>query len=223
MTEHVLVVAAHSDDEALGCGGTIAKHVASGDIVHVVFMTNGVEARRHWDQDDMTRRKAAADRAKEILGICSLTYFDFPDNQTDKVPLLNIVQKLEEVTTAINPTIVYTHHHGDLNIDHRNTFEAVMTACRPLPDSQVRCILGYEVLSSTEWAAPGVNAFTPSFFIDISNHLDTKLKALAAYEEEMRLSPHTRSIAHAECLARHRGHSVGVDAAEAFCVYRIIQ
>ena len=160
--------------------------------------------------------------AKKILGIGSITQFDFPDNQTDTVPLLSIVQSIEEVMAAIKPTTIYTHHRGDLNIDHRIVFEAVMTACRPVPNSSVRRILGYEVLSSTEWAAPGRDAFAASYFVDISDYLDTKLEALAAYEEEMRSPPHSRSVAHVESLARHRGHSVGVDAAEAFGVYRII-
>lgn len=222
MTERVLVVAAHSDDEALGCGGTIARHVASGDIVELVVITNGVSARQKSTQKDAMQREEAAARAQTILGISSITQFDYPDNQTDTVPFLSIVQSLEKVTAAFQPTTIYTHHCGDLNVDHRVVFEAVMTACRPVPNSSVKRILGYEVLSSTEWAASGKDLFAPAYFVDISEHLDTKLEALAAYEDEMRMPPHSRTIAHAELLARHRGYSVGLDAAEAFGVYRII-
>lgn len=141
----------------------------------------------------------------------------------DSVPLLEIVQKLEPIIEEIRPTVICTHHHGDLNIDHRLTHAAVMTACRPIPGSFVREIYGFEVLSSTEWATTRESPFLPNYFVDISQQLQTKLKALEAYAEEMREVPHSRSIQHAEVLARHRGFGIGVDAAEAFEVYRIIR
>jgi LmbE family N-acetylglucosaminyl deacetylase len=140
----------------------------------------------------------------------------------DSVPLLDIVQDLEPLIQRIAPRLVYTHHHGDLNIDHQMTQRAVMTACRPQPGRSVKEIYGFEVLSSTEWALPQHAPFLPNFFIDISTHLPSKLQALAAYGEEMQLAPHSRSLEHIEFLARHRGHSMGLKAAEAFVVYRII-
>lgn len=140
----------------------------------------------------------------------------------DSVPLLEIVQKLEPIIREVQPSVVYTHHHGDLNIDHRLTHAAVMTACRPVPGSSVREIYGFEVLSSTEWATQKSLSFLPDYFVDITHQLRIKLDALGVYAEEMRNPPHSRSMAHAEVLAHHRGYSVGVDAAEAFEVYRII-
>jgi N-acetylglucosamine malate deacetylase 1 len=219
----ILVVAAHADDEALGCGGTIARHVEEGDAVHLVLMADGVHSRRESSKADFARRIEASKRAQSILGISFTQSLDLPDNKMDSIPLLEIVQKLEPILEEIQPSVVYTHHHGDLNIDHRLTHAAVMTACRPVPGSSVREIYDFEVLSSTEWATQRSSLFLPDYFIDITQQLRTKLDALEAYAEEMRKPPHSRSMAHAEVLAHHRGYSVGVDAAEAFEVYRIIR
>ena len=219
----VLVVAAHADDEALGCGGTIARHVEEGDAVHLVLMADGVHSRTESSEADFARRIEASKRAQSILGISSSQSLELPDNQMDSAPLLEIVQKLEPILEEIQPSIVYTHHHGDLNIDHRLTHAAVITACRPVPDSSVREIYGFEVLSSTEWATQQDSPFLPDYFVDITQQLQTKLYALEAYAEEMRKTPHSRSMAHVEVLAHHRGYSIGVDAAEAFEVYRIVR
>ena len=141
----------------------------------------------------------------------------------DSIPLLDIVQALEPVVQRIAPSVIYTHHHGDLNIDHRRTQEAVMTACRPQPGCTVKEIYGFEVLSSTEWATPQTEPFTPALYVNISTQLPSKLAALKAYAEEMRSTPHSRSVEHVEVLAQHRGYSIGVQAAEAFVVYRMIR
>jgi LmbE family N-acetylglucosaminyl deacetylase len=219
----VLVVAAHADDEALGCGGTIARHVEEGDAVHLVLMADGVQSRRESSEADLARRIEASKQAQSILGISFSQSLELPDNKMDSVPLLEIVQKLEPILAEIQPSVVYTHHHGDLNIDHGLTQAAVMTACRPVPGSSVREIYGFEVLSSTEWSIQQASPFLPDYYVDITRQFRTKLNALEAYAEEMRTPPHSRSMAHAEVLARHRGYSIGVDAAEAFQVYRIIR
>jgi len=219
----VLVVAAHADDEALGCGGTIARHLEEGDAVHLVLMADGVCSRKDVSKEDLKRCVEASKRAQSILGASSSQSLELPDNLMDSVPLLEIVQKLEPILSGIQPSIIYTHHHGDLNVDHRLTHTAVMTACRPLPGSSVREIYGFEVLSSTEWATHQDSPFLPNYIVDITQQLRTKLYALEAYAEEMRKPPHSRSMDHAEVLAHHRGYSIGVDAAEAFEVYRIIR
>ena len=219
----VLVVVAHADDEALGCGGTLARHVSEGDIVHLVLMTDGVSARSSASSQDVDRRTDAMRAAQNILGIESIDVLGFPDNQMDSIALLEIVQKLELVIERLRPSVIYTHHHGDLNIDHRLTYEAVMTACRPVPGMSVRKIYGIEILSSTEWGTAQRAPFLPTLFVDITDQLAIKVSALEAYADEMRLPPHSRNILHAEVLARHRGYSVGMEAAEAFTVYRILQ
>lgn len=219
----VLVVAAHADDEALGCGGTIARHVAEGDEVHLVLMADGVSSRPGRSELELNRRIDASGVAQAELGIATVERADFPDNKMDGVPLLAVVQRLETVLEKIKPSVIYTHHHGDLNIDHRLTHAAVMTACRPLPETSVREILGFEALSSTEWVASRELSFAPNYFVDISRFLAIKLRALGAYSDEMRQAPHSRSFEHIEVLARHRGYSIGVGAAEAFEIYRMVR
>ena len=219
----VLIAAAHADDEALGCGGTVAKHAAQGDKVFTVFMADGVTSRINSNTADHSSRRMAAENAKSILGICRNYYLDWPDNRLDSVAMLDIVQGLEPIIQELQPDIIYTHHHGDLNIDHRLTHEAVLTACRPSPGSTVREIYTFEVMSSTEWANPSLAPFLPNHFVDISGFLGTKRRALEAYRQELRPAPHSRSIDHMEHLARHRGHSVGFDAAEAFVAIRTLR
>lgn len=222
MNETVLVVAAHSDDEALGCAGTIAKHISSGDTAHVVFMTNGIGARRLMEEE-VVARQAAAQKVCNILSVASMQNLNFPDNKMDSVPLLDITQALEKIISEIQPKIVYTHHVGDLNVDHQVTHKAVMTACRPQPGFSVKEIYSFEVLSSTEWQTPGLQSFTPNMFVDISRHIESKRKILEVYSEEMRKPPHSRSIENAIRQSALRGSAVGVEYAEAFVTLREIK
>jgi N-acetylglucosamine malate deacetylase 1 len=223
MIRNILIVAAHTDDEALGCGGTITRHVAEGDSVCAVFMTDGVSSRPSAHKHDRNLRMEAARQAHEILGLDKVHYLELPDNRMDGLPLLDVIQPLEKIMREYAPEVIYTHHRGDLNIDHRITHQAVITACRPQPGHCVREIYGFEVLSSTDWSFARQEAFVPNVFVDISPYLSTKLKALQAYQSEMRSAPHTRSMEHAELLARHRGYKVGVEAAEAFEAVRIVR
>lgn len=219
----ILIVAAHPDDEVLGCGGSLARLTKQGTEVHVTFMADGVFSRNKSSPTQLNKRKLAAEKARKILGYQRCYFLDFPDNQMDQVPLLVIVQKLEALIKKYQPEIIFTHFHGDLNVDHRITQQAVMTACRPVPGCSVKKIYGFEIPSSTEWATPGDSPFCPTFFMDISSFLHKKMKALKAYSSEMREPPHARSLCNVEFLARNRGHAMGIKAAEAFVVYRHIQ
>jgi len=216
----VLVVAAHSDDEALGCGGAIARHVADKDSVDVVFLADGVTSRTGANTPGMAQRLAAAESARKILGITNSHYLGLPDNRLDSLPLIDIVQPLEKIISDIQPDIVYTHHHGDLNVDHRIACQTVLTACRPLPSQSVRAIYGYEVVSSTGWGVGHDSGFVPNVYVDITLYLNKKIEALRAYDCEMRDFPHARSYEHVEALARHRGNTVGLEVAEAFVLFR---
>lgn len=222
MNKVILVIAAHPDDEALGCSGTIAKHVSNGDIVHILFMTNGVSSRTSNKENIIARKKYSEDSC-QILRITSISYLDFPDNKMDTVPLLEIVQSIEKRINHLAPSIIYTHHIGDLNIDHQFTHKAVMTACRPQPNFCVKEIYAFEVLSSTEWQSTYVQPFLPSVFIDISEHIEEKHRSLNAYAEEMRPPPHSRSIENTLNLAKTRGAIIGVEYAEAFISLRQIK
>lgn len=224
MTQSILILAAHPDDEVLGCGGTIAKLAGEGAIVHVAFLADGVFSRAGEptvDQLELSARRAAAQRACEILGVKSVSFGDFPDNRMDTIPLLDITQAVEALISGHQPEMVFTHHAGDVNIDHRRLHEAVVTASRPQLGHPVKTLLCFEVPSSTEWQLPGsAPAFTPNWFVDISATLVLKLAALEAYADELRAWPHPRSLQGVEHLAHWRGATVGVDAAEAFILGR---
>ena len=223
MNNSVLVVAAHPDDEVLGCGGTIIKHAERGDEINLLFMTNGVSSRSETSDEDIKNRLKASKLANSVLGVNSVKYLDFPDNAMDSIPLLNIVKEVELLVNKLKPSIVYTHHFGDLNVDHQLTNDAVMTACRAKPNSTVKEIYGFEVLSSTEWSNPKKAVFNPTLFIDISKQFQKKIKAVKVYANEIESPPHSRSIEHIEVLAKHRGYSIGNDKSEAFEVYRILR
>lgn len=220
----ILVLAAHPDDEALGCGGTIAKLVDKGATVHVAFLADGVLSRsgeQNAQQLELTVRRTAAKKACEILGVKSVSFGDYPDNRMDTISLLDITKAVEILIMMHQPETVFTHHFGDVNIDHRCLHEAVVTACRPQHGQPVKTLLCFEVPSSTEWQLPGsAPAFTPNWFVDISGSLDRKLAALECYATELRSWPHPRSRRGVEHLAHWRGATIGVDAAEAFILGR---
>jgi len=222
MSKTVLIVAAHTDDEVLGCGGTIARHVAEGDNVYAVFLTDGVSSRLNFEESDLGLRESSAENARSILGIIKNYYFEFPDNRLDNIPLIDVIKKIEAIVDLIMPEIIYTHHNYDLNIDHRIAHQAVLTACRPIPGSTVQTIYTFEIMSSTDWQTPSSNSFQPIHFVDITDYLEIKENALNAYELEMRNVPHSRSVMHQKYLAYHRGFTVGVEAAEAFSIVRSI-
>lgn len=225
---NILVVVSHPDDEVLGCGGTIAKHSRQGDKVHVLILAEGATSRdsqrnRKSRQSDLLSLTEAAQQANQFLGGASISLYDFPDNRMDSCDLLDIVKVVEKAIDEHYPEIVYTHHGGDLNIDHRRVHEAVLTATRPLPSSSVKTLLFFEIPSSTEWQAP-ISAlnFAPNWFVDISDTLNLKLEALEFYKSEMRPWPHPRSITAVNHLAHWRGAIVGTAAAEAFILGRNI-
>jgi len=222
----VLVVAAHADDEALGCGATLAAHTDDGDEVAALFMTNGVGSRPSAGTGDIQKRRIAMKQAMDILGVRRHQLQDFPDNALDTVPLLAIVKAIESFCRDWGqPHIVYTHYHGDLNVDHQLAHRATMTCFRPQAQTATHpsMILSFEVLSSTGWlGSAAAVGFQPNYFRDITKTLERKLEALRAYAQEMRPWPHARSLKAVEHLARYRGASVGLDAAEGFMVERIV-
>jgi len=223
---NVLVVSAHPDDEVLGCGGAIAKHITQGDQVHILILAEGATSRnlerdRQLFHEELSALETAAHQASKILGVNSLSLHDFPDNRMDSCDLLDIVKTIEQSIGQYQPQIVYTHHAGDVNIDHQLIHQATVTACRPVPNQPVQSLLFFEIPSSTEWQTSGsALPFIPNWFVDISETLECKLKALEVYESEMRPYPHPRSLESVEYLARWRGATIGVKAAEAFMLGR---
>lgn len=227
MPQTLLIVAAHPDDEVLGCAGTVATWVRAGATAHVTILGEG-ETSRHATRDvgqsagagALAGLRRAADDAARVLGVASVRVEAFPDNRFDTVALLDLVKVVEARIAEVRPDTVLTHHRSDGNIDHQRTFAAVLTACRPLPGRTVRALLSFETPSATEWNIP--QTFDPRVFIDISETLAVKHEALRAYATEMREWPHPRSHDGLDALAAWRGATVGVRAAEAFEVIRMI-
>ena len=217
MKENVMVVCAHGDDEVIGCGGTIAKHIQDGDKVHVLIMADGVSSRNAVHQDYQKRNEAVL-KAADILGhtVTQLAYFD---NEMDSYTQLQIVKSIESEFAEHKPTIVYTHWPHDLNVDHRVTSMCTAVACRPIPGSFIERLFYFEVMSSTEWQTNG-EIFNPNWFVDISLTIDIKLAALKCYDVEMRPYPHARSRDSVIYNSYRRGSSVGRFCAEAFILAR---
>ena len=224
----ILVVAAHPDDEILGCGGTMAKHVKQGHQVNVLIMAEGVTSRdstrnRKKRKNELSELTKAAKIANDLIGVKSLHLHDFPDNRLDSMDLLDLIIVIESYINKYQPSIVYTHHRGDVNIDHTIVHDAVLAATRPQPGHCVKTLLFFESASSTEWRPPqSIISFHPNWFIDISDTLEIKLQALEAYAGEMRTFPHPRSFDAMRYLSKWRGANVGIDSCEAFILGRNI-
>jgi LmbE family N-acetylglucosaminyl deacetylase len=220
----ILVVAAHPDDEVLGCGGTIAKHARAGDRVHILILAEGSTSRKGTrskglasSSAELRKLRDAARQAGKILGAAGVALEGLPDNRLDGLELLDVVKRIEKLIAVVRPSAVYTHHSGDVNIDHRIAHDAVIAAVRPQPGNPVSGLFFFETPSSTEWRPPNsAPGFLPTHFVDIAETLDLKMAALRAYSSEMRPWPHPRSYRAIEHLARWRGATVGREAAEAF-------
>lgn len=228
MSKRILVVAAHPDDELLGVGGTISSRVAAGDEAFALILGEGQTSR--WNTRDeapqevlSTLRDDSMRAAKEI-GFSGVYFESFPDNRFDSVALLDIVKLVESHIDELQPQVVYTHHGGDLNIDHQRTFQAVLVATRPMSDCSVDELYAFETLSATEWNMGNpASAFVPNVFVDITESIEAKCRGLECYETELRTFPHPRSVEGVRALAAYRGSISGFNYAEAFQLVRMLQ
>jgi LmbE family N-acetylglucosaminyl deacetylase len=222
-----LVLAAHPDDEVLGCGGTAAGLSESGDL-WIGILGEGIAARYTCSEEapksDLHRLKEEARSSGKILGAKEVVFASLPDNRFDTVAMLDIVKIVEGWVKDFEPDVVYTHHDGDLNVDHSATFRAVLTATRPMIGETVREVYAFEVASSTEWAFQSIGQpFRPNTFVDITATIDRKIEALEAYAQEVREFPHPRSAVALRATANRWGAAVGVEAAEAFELIRAVR
>lgn len=213
----VLIVAAHPDDEVLAMGGTIAKHIQRGDQVQMVFLATGILARYRSNQAQVKQLHQDARRVAKILGVPPPQFESFPDNQMDSVPLLRIVKKIEKYIEKIRPEIIYTHNPKELNIDHKITYQAVITATRPFAH-QLKAIYAFSVPEANMYNFPF--EFAPNHFVDINETLKQKIKAMEAYSSEVRQVPHVRSIEGIKIVAAYYGFMAGVKYAEPFILIR---
>ena len=221
----VLVVAAHPDDEVLGCGATMARMAAEGHEVHIAILAEGITSRyRRREEADpalLERLHAQSRKAAGILGAKDITLHGLADNRLDATPILDVVKIVESLIEKIVPERVYTHHGGDLNIDHCVVSRAVLTATRPVSGCPVKEVYFFEVPSSTDWAFQQFDSsFRANVFVDISQTLEAKVRAMACYEGESRAFPHPRSAEALRATGQRWGSVAGCAAAEAFQLVR---
>ena len=226
----ILIVVAHPDDELLGLGASMNRLINEyGVKTHVVVLGEGITSRS--DQRDTIKWKTELDihrrnihKAQAAIGYHSLSVYDLPDNRFDSIPLLDIIKIIEKEKQLFKPDVIFTHHGGDLNIDHQRTFEAVITACRPMEFETVKTIITFETPSGTEWrASSDPKHFIPNIFIEVSeDNLNAKIKGMESYEFEKRPYPHPRSPEALKIQAQRWGIANGKDYAEAFCLIREI-
>ncbi len=222
----IVVFAAHPDDELLGVGGTVRRLANEGKEVRAVILAEGITSRKDerldTAQSELLELQDDARKAAKIVGYQSIDFCGLPDNRMDSVDLLDIVKIITKYVEKYNPDTIFTHHYGDLNIDHRLTCEAVLTACRPVNGNRVKRIYGFEILSSTEWNYTYENPFRPNVYFDITNTFNAKIQGMRCYKNELAKYPHPRSEEAIESLGRVRGSNVGVDFAEGFTLFREI-
>jgi len=188
LLKRVLVIAAHPDDELLGCGGTVALHAENGDEVTSVIVCEG-ESLRYGE--DGVGQKDHIQAAGQVLGVKEVRTLKFPDQKLDTFTLTDIITPLEQVVEDVRPDVVYTQYGGDINRDHELLFKAMLVATRPM-EEYIEAIFAFDTASSTEWAYP--RTFVPDTWVDISTTVQKKLDAMACYESEVRDYPHPRSL-----------------------------
>lgn len=222
--KNILVVAAHPDDELLGLGGTIRRLTNDGAVANAVILAEGItsrgDTRDEADKNILIELQHDAKAAANEVGYKNIEFCGCPDNRMDEMALLDVIKIVSKYVEKYQPDTIFTHFHGDLNIDHQMVNEAVLTACRPVDENPVKRIYAFETASSTEWNYRYAEPFTPNVYFDITDTVDAKIKGMAYYESEKRESPHPRSSEALRALAEYRGSNVGVKYAEAFMLLR---
>jgi LmbE family N-acetylglucosaminyl deacetylase len=212
--KRVLVIAAHPDDEVLGCGGTVALHTRHGHETTTLIVCEGESLRYGNGTVKLTSHSMSA---AEKLGVKDVRLLGFPDQKLDTLTLTQIITPIEKIVQEIKPHVIYCQHGEDINLDHQLVFKAVLVATRPTVTS-VTAVYSFDTASSTEWAYP--RTFVPDTWVDISSTLKIKLQAMSCYETELREYPHPRSLRALDNKARAWGNQSCMDAAEVFMTVR---
>lgn len=226
-----MIVVAHPDDELLGLGATMHKLIHQTEVTtHVVILGEGLTARsderdvEKW-KEELQKHRDDIKAAQREIGYHSVSIYDFPDNRFDTVALLDLIKVVEKEKSDFQPDIIFTHHGGDVNIDHQRTFEAVITACRPMKDEITKTIITFETPSGTEWrASTDPRHFIPNWYMEVSEEdIRAKINGMEKYRFEKREYPHPRSPEALGIHAKNTGITVGCEYAEPFCIVRSIQ
>jgi LmbE family N-acetylglucosaminyl deacetylase len=224
MKNKILVIAPHADDEIIGCGATMAKHIANADDVYVIIATNANKgAPELFDEKTINKVRSEALEAHGFLGVKKTFFLNFPAPALNAFPEYKISMEISKIINKIKPDILYLPHPGDLHQDHKAIYRASLVAVRPQGVYCVKEIYCYETLSETEWAPYQEKPFVPNVFNDVSAFFDQKLESMRFFKSQIKEFPHTRSLETFEALARYRGATVGVKRAESFMVERIIK
>lgn len=224
MTNKILIIAPHCDDEILGCGGTMSKLTQNGHDVFVAIVTNGhLGAPELFSAEGTKKVRSEALQSHKILGVKETFFLDFPAPRLDTIPSYQLSIAISKIIKDKEIGVLYIPHRGDIHKDHRITYEAALVAARPINGCSVKRILAYETLSETEWAPPfGDDAFIPTVFESIEGFLDKKLEAFSCFSTQIKEFPHPRSLKNIEILSNFRGATVGKNNAEAFMLIREI-
>ncbi len=214
----ILVIAPHPDDEVLGCGGTIKKHILAGDKVYLCEVTKSYTT--DFTEDFIKIEMEELKDAAKSLGIKEYFLLDLPAVKLDLVGQKKLNDLILDIANKVKPEIMYIPFYGDINDDHQRVSKACMVVARPKPGSSIKKILAYEVLSETEWGPPVFENFVPNVYVDISSTIDEKIKAMTFYKSQLSEYPHPRSLKAIEVLAKKRGTESGVKFAEAFMLLR---
>lgn len=218
----VLIIAPHPDDEIIGVGGTIAKRAKAGDEVYVCIVTKGKSPLFNSDFIEQGRRECREADAK--LGVKETIFLDFPAVMLETIPRYELNGKVAEVVQNIKPEEVYIPHRGDMQIDHQMVVDAAMVAVRPRGDDYPKRVYAYETLSETGWNIPNVtNEFIPTVYENITDTYDVKMEAMSVFKSQLAPFPAARSVGAIEALAKFRGATVSVEAAEAFSLVREVK
>ena len=221
--KRVLVIAPHPDDEIIGCGATMAKHVSEGDEVFILIATNAyIGASELYSIENVENVRKEALKAHAFLGVQETFFLDFPAPALNSFPEYKLSLAFSEIIQDIRPDLLYLPHPGDLHQDHKAVYRSALVASRPLYDFKISLILCYETLSETEWTPMQEKAFIPNCFVDVSDFFQMKLNAMDYYKSQIKIFPHSRSIEGLEALAKYRGSTIGVERAESFAIERCI-
>lgn len=221
MNKKILIIAAHPDDEVLGCFGTVSRLIKEGYDAYTLILGEGKTSRNTSNENEIQSLKNEIIKANNSIGIKKVFIESFPDNRFDSVDLLDIIKVILKVKEEVNPDIIFTHFEHDLNIDHQITYKAVITATRPMQDETVSEIYSFEILSSTEWNYP--LSFSPDTYFDIHSTLDLKISAMKEYNSELCVYPHPRSLKGITLNAQYQGMRVGKKYVEAFKSIRVVK
>ncbi|CAA0154320.1 PIG-L deacetylase family protein [Tenacibaculum maritimum] len=219
--KNILIVAPHADDEILGCGGIMKRKSAEGDNVIVLIVTRGTP--KMYSDDKVANVRNEAKQSHKLLNVKDTFFLDFHAPELDITSSAEIARGISKIVKENSIDEMYIPHRGDIHSDHRVVANACYVAARPVNGCSVKSIYAYETLSETEWAAPfGDDAFIPNHFVDITEFIDFKLKAMECFKSQLREFPNSRSLECIESLAKFRGATIGVNRAEAFMIIRTI-